>query len=804
MNSTLRNLSIKNLKMNKSKSRLVVIAIILSTCLITAISILCYSMQQSKIRTIIEKYGDSHVMYRYLTDEQLEQLKNNKKLSNVREHIYLGVNKEYLPYTIRLASQDQDPDRIDNRIKDGTWPQKYNEIAMSEWIIKEIGKEPKVGEKIELFYLYDDKDVKQDFYGEFVISAILQDNEEAGLIADLVVSKEYAIKNAKDKYRSISVVAKCKGINIESIAEEVGEKIGLKDRQIKLNQYYLNALGSSKEAIKPFLIVTSVVVLATVLVIYSIFNISIKERVTQLGILAGLGATKKQIRRLIFREGLILALIGIPLGIVLGHILSYIIIPVIPLNIKLKVTTSPIIILIVIIIILLTIVISLRRPSKVASKISPIEAIRYTGVENGSNKKERKSVKNISISKLAYFNILRNKKRTLITIVSMTLTGVLFITFYSMYQGLNSKVEPFITYPLELRSTNLNENDLDKGTNPLNRELIYELKNIDGVKGIGVLKYARIFNKDKNLIKQYNDLITIEDRKVKEKIGCDFFGYNDFLFKDLKDRVIEGEIDLEKFKNNNLVVLERAGYVKDQYPKVGDKVTITYESNGNEVDIEVMVAAVINKNSRNIGWKCMGGTFIMAENMFSKVIKDERVSEVCIDVKDTDFKRIKDNVNNLIKDNKEIKIFDKFEYKKRMDNELRTMGLVAFALVSIIGLIGVLNTINTMNTSILSRKKELGMLEAVGITSKQLRKLFRIEGLYYSLASIGLSSILGTGISRILFSYLKEMYGPKYELPIIGVLVIAVIFIGVQLLITYNVERKLKKDSIVDKIRFNE
>lgn len=811
MNSSLKNLSIKNLKMNKSKSRLTTIAIVLSTCLITAISIFCYSLQQEELNRIRRATGDYYVAYHGLTNEQAEQLKLNKELVKTNRHVVFGGNNDYLPYRIQLISIDQEENLDSTKVIEGKWPQKESEIAIPQWMLEEMDKGLNLGDKIKLNYKFEDYKLHEKYEEtrEFTISAITKEDEDrrrSKFVADFIVSREFADKNINGKNCSINIYAKCKDRNIEETVKKIGIAVGLKEDQINVNSIYLNALGESKEAIIPFLIMSTVVVLATAIVIYTIFYISIKERVTQLGILAALGATKKQIRKLILREGLILSLIAIPLGLLLGYGLSYILIPMIPLNEKLTVRTSPIIVIGVLIIVFITMVISLRKPSKIASKISPVEAMRYTGIEQSGKKKERKSKGNISVYKLAYLNVLRNKKRTFMTVISMTVTGILFITFYSAAQGIRSRKENHITYPIELRSSNLNDECLDKGTDPLNKELLEGISQIDGVRNIGILKYVQASHSDKNIIRAVNSRIKREEDKVKDSLLCAVFGYNDFLLNSLKDRIIEGELNLAKLKSDNIVILEKNRDKDDNnLSKVGDKLLLTVEKQGVKKDIEVTIGAIVTHNVRSLNWSFFGPDIIMNETKLTELIGEKRISEICIDIQDKDLKSVKKGVSNLVQNNKELELFDQLEFKKKKDSEFKTMGSIALSVVLIIGFIGALNTVNTMNTSILARKKEFGMLEAVGTTSKQLKKLFRLEGLYYSLAGGISSAIFGTILSYLLSFYLKEIYGENgYTIPLIGIVIVIVVFIMIQLLITFFVERKLRKDSIVEKIRFNE
>ncbi|WP_411681629.1 ABC transporter permease [Clostridium thailandense] len=375
-----------------------------------------------EIKQIVAQTGDVHVQYENIREKQVEILKNNKKLTSVNEYIGLGFNNQYKPYSIEMCYIDESAgDTTDYfRLKEGKWPEKEQDIAMPKWMLEKMGVKP--------------------------------------------------------KQRFIQASVKVKGRNISDTAYEIGHNIGLDDKNISVNKMYINALGLSKDVLIPAGIAGVIVVLATVLVIYNIFYISIKERITQFGVLAALGTTKKQIRRVIFREGLILSFIGIPGGIILGHLLSLFIIPLIPLNVKLTLETSPYIVILAVFVSLFTVAISLRKPSEIASKVSPIEAIRYSSVELSSRKKERKAKGTTTIRRLAYLNLWRSKKRTIITIISMSLTGILFIVFFSMFSSIKNKQDNHISSDFELTASWLTLRGRDDGSEPLNKETLSKVK----------------------------------------------------------------------------------------------------------------------------------------------------------------------------------------------------------------------------------------------------------------------------------------------------------------------------------------
>ncbi|APQ95802.1 ABC transporter permease [Clostridium botulinum] len=211
------------------------------------------------------------------------------------------------------------------------------------------------------------------------------------------------------------------------------------DKNIKINKSLVNLKEGSLSENIPYIILTVIIVISSIVVIYNIFYISIIERIQTIGLLSCIGFTRKQIKKMIIKEGSIFAMIGIPLGIVLGYALSYLVIPMIqlnnPINIKSSIYTVPV----VSIIIFITVYISTLKPARYASKIPPIELVSYS---EGNSKvfkvKKRESNKNV-LSDLAFANLWRNKKRTLLTIISVTLSGMLFIIISTIFSSMSVK-----------------------------------------------------------------------------------------------------------------------------------------------------------------------------------------------------------------------------------------------------------------------------------------------------------------------------------------------------------------------------
>lgn len=805
MNSV-NNLTKKYIKASKIRNMLIIITIILTTCLLTSIGILSYSLQKMFLKQVADQTGTAHGRYSFIDSKTYEDIKRHNKIESAGEWIELGVaNHSKLENTSLILSygDEQYASMCNIKLLEGNLPKGSNEIAVEKWVLEKLNLQQKLGQKINLKYSQSDKKLKGEriyHEGEFILSGIIKDNEYTKELrsSEALVSKAYIEKNVSTENIDRNVYVRIK--NSSSISEdinEIGNSFNLSENQISTNKRYIEALGGDITALIPFIIIGLVVMIAASIVIYNIFYISIAQRINQFGLLSAIGATKKQLRKIVVREGLRLALIGIPLGIILGHIVSYSIFPLIELNAEINISSSIYIILISAAVSLITLIISIRKPSKVASKISPVESIRYTGAQSNMKKLERKSSGKLNLKKIAHLSFWRNKKRTVLTILSLTMSGMLFIIFASVLSSMNmdNLTRDYVSSDFQLTSSNLNY--VDEGTDPLNEGLIKKISSIEGVKDVSLLKFHTVFTGGKNLPTEYV-------QQGMTKLNSDLFGFDSSLLEGLKQYVTEGEFSIDDLKNNNYMFIEDKEN-NSQY-KVGDKVKLEYNiDKDTAVEKEFIVKGKVSKNPNWLGWSNIGPTFITHEETFTREFKDARIGRINVNFKKDKAEKLEKALKALVANNDEIKYDSYRELKAKNDSAQKGLAAVAYSLLGIIALIGVMNVINTMITSILSRKKEFGLLQAVGLTNKQLTKMLQIEGLYYAVISGITAIVLGTTLGNVFFQLFKKSATyAVYKFPIAPILMVVFIFIFLQILITYLVKNKLNKESIVDRIRHNE
>lgn len=825
--SSISNLAKKTLKENKAKTWLVIITIMLATALLTSLGIISYNAQIANVKRIENMVGKAHCRFAIKDNKQLEVLKNNTKLEKVGEVIGFGqCEDEKLKTTpLSLAYMDKDFTELMNvRLKSGHFPEKSNEIALEDWIIEKLDIKPNIGETVHLKIIK--QMAKEDVWTnkkpskiekDFVLCGILKGNsDERNYYSQGLVSKKFVYENLERKNISIEAYLRFKSTkNIMDNIYDLGDSLGIMHQDISPSNLYLGALGSTLEYAAPFIIIGIVVILAAVIVIYNIFYVSITSKVQGFGLLAAIGATKGQIRKFIMIHGLLMSSIGISMGVLLGCILSYLVCnasKALGSNINMKI--PPYIILISIFISLLTVIISLIKPARLASKISPIQAIRFNDYQINTKKTKRKSSTPVNIKKLAYFNLWRNKKRTFMTIFSLSISGLLFIIVSSVIfsMDIDSNLKDVIQNDFQLTSYHVNDDD--GKANIFNDDFITKVKSINGVKNIEIVNHSYVWL-DKSVMSKDNTKV------ASDKACCNFYGFHDGMLNKLKEHLVDGKLSLQDLKNDNEVILVTNSKGRSVY-NVGDKVLIKKTRNYVDIDdrekikdsdkeendyqyIEFKISAIVNSNVEDLQCGYPGYcVFISHFNTYNRTMKDNRPVQLRIDIEKDKYETISSKLKQLTK-NQGITTIDYREYRENLQKQAKVSGIIIYSIVSIIGIIGVLNLINTMVTSIFTRKKEIGMLQALGLSKNQSRKMFQIEGLYYALISGGISIVGGIGIGYVAFRIFKSKATYAiYKFPLVPIILFAIVLFLVQVAITHIVGRMLEKNSIIENIKFSE
>lgn len=783
-----------NIKHNKSKSILLIITIILSSLLLTAVATTAVNWNNFNKERVSKYFGSYHLILKGLDDEELRTAKNHADVDKVGIINGLGIIEYDDESSIGFGYMDKNALEF-NQLEfiEGNMPQNENEIVLDDVALDKLGYNKELNQKIKL--KYGDFSLQDIIEKEFTLVGITKASETSIARKSYtgIFSKEYMINTrdmSKENFNVLLTVKNAKHLSGEEIklkANKIGNDIGLSKANIIVNEDYINSQKPDIEIVIGAVIISLIIIVSSILVIYNIFYMSIVSKVQEFGKLRAIGARKKQIKAIIFKEGIYLAIIGIPIGVILGYTIGEFIVS----NLMQMRSSSfnLYIVIAVVIMSLFTVVISLLKPMKIASRISIVEAIKFNGNDKGI--KSRKGYAELDLKKLAYANIKRNKKRTYITILSLTLSGIIFISMATILNSMDAKIMATNHFPYDIKISLDNytygddespktEINILQANNPLSSDFINEIKNIDGVTEVSTAKDLKAQLKDYKAEFKYQSLGSIDEDDLEE----------------LNLYLESGEINLDKLKSGDEIIFTYSDLAKELNINVGDKITLILYDGNKEIEKEFIVQAITDGS----------GDLAIHEDAFSKIVKSNANVAIGFNINKNKYEDVKTIIENMIKDNGHLEM-------KLLEDEIAiyeisifTTKAIAYCLVTIVGIIGFMNLINSMISSIITRKKELGMLQAIGLTNKQLIKMLNIEAAFYIvnmlIGTLSVGSLIGY-VGVMIFRSTGASYA-VYKFPILQVIIMICSIVVALLLLTYLITKNFNKESLVDRVRYSE
>ena len=843
--SILNDLTIKNLKLNKKRTIVTIVGIILSTALMVGIGLLFSSFQDYMIRETISYNGKYEAEYNDISLNKLNSI-DNKDFSYFYQKA-IGFSKfgsvnEYKPY-IYISSVNKEYFNELHLIS-GRFAENDKELVISNHINTNGGASYKLGDTITLKYgeriiegvntlanneYYDDETLNIVGEKTYTIVGIVERSNFEDYSAS-GYSTFTLDMNDKEGTANVFVMFNNKKKIIKQ-SEDLAKKLGYDDA-ISYNSTLLALYGEStygnimKSMITMIVIMLSLVSIGCIVVIYNSFAISVMERKKEFGLLSSIGATKKQLSYTVFFEALIEGIIGIILGIGGAYIGIGTVILIINnligdiLVLKLNLVTNIVFIIIPVIFMILVIFISALVPSRRAAKVSPIEAIRQND-DIKINKKRIKTSKLVNKlfgieGEIALKNIKRNKKKYRVTIVSLFISIVLFISF-SSYMNYTidtaSSVMGEVPYDYQISYFG-DDNDIDAldkiseiiKSNDVKEYVSYSAGNLsiignytyseeyldfyksaygdDGIKALTNLKY------------QYISIYILDDisyNKYKELIGLD----NDSV------------ILLNKFKGVSYGNNKRVNY---DIPVINNGDINIKICNFDDNDEDVDTTKYCNKKIDNIFITNKSFDLIEEFSYMSdfKLIVNKKLYDNISNsgTHYTQFNIISDNTDNIDKLTKELDKYDNVNYTnvkesmKQANNMILVIKILMYGFIGLITLIGVTSVFNTISTSMALRKREFAVLRSIGLTRKGFNKILFFESLFFGLKSLIYAIPVSLGVTIIIHYALADMMSINTIIIPWKAIIISIVSVFVIVLLTmmYSTS-KIKKHNIIEQIR---
>ena len=825
----IKKITKSSLKSNKTRNIFVVVAIILTTFMISSVFTLGMSFAKNyAIMNLRDQGTTASTFLSNPTDKQIKEVIDLDVAKNIGKEINAGVvsSKELSKSKTTISLKYLDKINWEKQLSpcishiEGDYPTKENEIMISKISLKFLDKaNAKLGDKIKIPCDINGKVSEKEFVisGYFTSYAYIQDSGE------IFVSEGFINDNNLTLEKNGQLL-----ITLEKSKKNKAPK--LLEKEVSLNKKQKFEYNYDVEQDSESIMMASVSIVAIIggfivfsgyLLIYNILYIAVTRNIQFYGLLKTIGTSPKQIKKIVRGQGLKLAAIGIPIGLTLSVIVSYLIVPsaiegmsggtyyasMMPSEIYF----TPLVFVGTILFALITILISCKKPAKIASSISPIEAMKFSGKKSKKEKKNRNSTKGGKLYKMAWHNVFRDKKRAILVFLSLFM-GIM--TYLSVNTFMNS-------ISLENYANRYLPNDFEiqnyyDDNSTLDNKVIEEIKNIKGVNSVEVLATSSIqmdMNKkvlmpalqrgysihgddSKGLDKYLKDV-----EKDPSKLASMVVGLEDKTIERYNE-AINKKIDVEAFKKGNLALID-GFYYNDEEKLNFSKEKITFrnvkENKSKKINIDLMP----DENSiLSIGLSETGMPVIyVSSSTLNKLTKDTKNHLVYVDVKDSYDSEVKSKLKTLASKNR-FNLTSKTDTMNDFEKSSMMMNLVGGGIAIILIIIGLLNFINVMVTNVNVRLKELAIMESIGMTKKQIIKMLTSEGAYYAGITTLITCTLGMGVVYFIAQLTKQIADyAEFVFPTIPLLSLITLIFAVCLIIPSIVYKYDSKSSVTERLR---
>ena len=853
----LKKLTLKSLKLNKKRTIVTIIGIILSTALICAVAGMITSVQKTLINYAKSHSGNYHVCFKNIPNDELKYIKENKNVQNyfLSKNVGYGklekVENEYKPYIFVMEYDKKGLEQGGVTLLEGRMPENSNEIVIPEHLIKSGKINYTIGEKITLNLgkrqTKDGLELTQE-------DALLTDESEETESSSKSSSKsksetedlEEIVDTKEHTYTIVGIIERSNYKGIEGFSAPGYTAISYMDNENDINTANISVLYSNlkdfqkkTEDIKSVIeknigssvtvsynsslidyeggvsdttmaslysvgaVVIVIIILSSVFVIRNSFSISVSEKTKQYGMLSSIGATKKQIKKSVLYEGFYIGIIGIPLGILCGMLAVVILLQVVnvllgdSLNEKCVFSIPILAIIASIVISAITIYLSCILPARRVSKISPIEAIRG----NDDIKIKAKKVKTSKITKklfgiggvIASKNLKRNKKKYRTTVISLVVSISIFISLSS-----------FLDYGGKIVNVYYKDLGYDISVYDGTVENYNEITKLDNVEeysysymtegSVDINKYGSEFGK-KRIAKDGEETNSITIILIN----------NDYFKKFIEHLGIQSTNykDIAILEDDAYEYIDEKTVFENYYSlKTGDSIEITL-TNGEKRTIKISKKT----DERPMGYKNVysnGGYLFVSEDFIQDKSDKKSFHVGGLLIKSQNPDELENEINNLKKTNNlysKLYINNISKYVEENQKIILLISIFLYGFIAVITLIGVTNIFNTITTNMILRSKEFANLKSVGMTTKEFNRMIRLESILYGLKSLLIGIPLGLIGSYCIYNGIAKGLDFGYILPLKSIIIaIIFVFIIVGLTMKYSLN-KINKQNIIETIR---
>ena len=878
----LNKLTLKKLRLNKVRTIVTIVGIMLSAALITVVSGMALSGRQTMIDGQTAWSGNYDVALDIIDTAKIDKIRQNRNVENAFYKERLGYARtknadgETCNYSVLAMSENTYGNCFKIDLIKGKFPTNSGEAVVTKSFKTQDGKDVKVGDKITLDVgVLTDKDgnvldeegihnlLQKDFNKCNIIDTVKRTYTVTGIIERPKTSELYDPSNlsmiytASDEKAPVEAIrtkhmnklyiaytpqsegdylqntADILGFKADDMSHVISDEISPEDQQTSgINAYEFNSIllsmkgysGSEGTNVMIFslaVIIIIIVMLASVFVIRNSFAISITEKTSMYGMLASVGATKRQIRRNVLFEGFILGLIGIPLGILLGLGVNAILISILNsvLGDVLSGTsfvfvTPTIPIICAIVLSAVTIFCSSFFIALRASRIPPLVAIRGNkDIKVKNNKPYRTSKLTKKLfgvgGEIASKSLKRSRKKYRTTVISIVVSVAMFIA-----------VSAFMDYGMTFTDHYYGNTDYSymvSGIDANQAQTIEKMPEIENYLTVG-LQYGYV-SADVPVNECGKNFLYDEPDGTKS-FGAEFLEFEHDTFVKI---CRELELDYSKVKGGVLVYSEVTPYNMENMEGTGEPMKLfgktaptkfTVHGNDDEgnalITGKLKVSSVFDKIPESIEYVAgdgitLGESLIIGEQGVISPQLGEHGCYITLYANTSDHTSLTSRIESMSgtgDSESYISIYDSEEIVRQFNAVMLIVGIFVYGFIGVISLIGLTNIFNTISTNMQLRSKEFASLKSIGMTKKEFNRMIRLESLMYGIKSLIIGIPLGiAGVFAIFSAFSNGNVPMSFVFPWKAILIsIAVVFVAVWLIMKYSIS-KVNKQNIIETIR---
>lgn len=824
--SAIRRISKGLIRANRIRNFFAVFAIFLTTFMIaTVFSFGISYADHYRTMTIRNDGTTASISLPHGTTEQKRALQGVGGIKSIGTEIPIGrytaresnLSDVSVLYRDRTNFEEQYTPAISDI--EGSYPDAADEIMASEAALATLGiTDPEQGMEIPVSFDTSDGQISGIFHLSGWFRAY-----EPGNSAVILVSESFCEERGysmSDGMLTIDAERDTAGSDLEQyVSLSAGQEF--QDR-------YLSGDNNTSDRIKIIALICMLalfIVFSGYLLIYNIFYISITKDIRIYGLLKTIGTSPRQLKKIVLRQGMLLGISGIIPGIVLSFLTSSVIVPHIlsafmqmPAQEADQVSVSPLIIVFTVAFSVFTIWISCRKPARIAARTAPAEAVKYIGT-GGRRRKTRHSTSGGKLWKMALRNIFRDKKRVVIVFLSLFMGSVTLLSISSFFGSLNSDNYAKYYLPHDF-SYSYNAYAASDGQEGFPQEFLEEALSQDGITDSETISSVWLqiaFDEDvlmpvltsgypeaaEDPAARQSIIQTMRDLAENGEYGCSVYEVDD-SFAEEYNREHEEKIDEDAFREGRAVLILK--YQAPAEELVGKNITLTSQDTG--LSCSAGIAGVLSFSEFGYSSSMLGGApegFVVSRAFLEQIRTEAPVVAVDIDVEPQKEAEIRKNLEVLNADYLEENTYEftaKTDALADFESTMKMLELSGDGISLLLLFIGVLNFVNVVITGMITRKNEFAVLESIGMTKGQIRRMVTLEGFFYALISALLILTAGNGILSVVAALIPSIADyAEFTYPAAVLVLLFVLIFAVCLIVPQLVYRIISRQTVTERLK---